>query len=76
MKRRNFFTIILPILSLYCILSHNLNVLLYLNGINPCIEHLYMVLKYMEFNFMKGSRKETIKFSDDSKYGALILGQS
>ena len=30
---------------------------------------------YMEFNLMKISRKETIKFSDNSIYGAFILGQ-
>ena len=42
MYKKHLFTIILPILYLSCMLSHNSHVLLYLNGLNTCIEHLYM----------------------------------
>ena len=57
----NFFAILLPLLYLSSILSHNLHMFLYLNCLNPYIKHLDTFFKYTGFDFMMGIRKETIK---------------
>ena len=40
-RTNHFFTRLFPLLLLYYIISHNSLMFLYLNGINPCIRHLY-----------------------------------
>ena len=40
-----------------------------------CVLNILIFLKYMEFNLMKEAGNKRSSFSDDSKYGAFILGQ-
>ena len=68
-----FFTIILSLFDLSHTVSNNLQIFLYLNGLNKLIEHLDIFWNIQ--NFIKGTKKWSICF-DDSKYGAFTLGYS
>ena len=57
-------------------LSHNSHVLLYLNGIDPCIECLDMFWNIWNLVLWREAVKKRSSFSDNYKYGAFILGQS
>ena len=57
-------------------LSHNSHVLLYVNGLNPCIDHLDMFLNMWNLILWGETGKKQSSCSDDYKYGAFILGQS
>ena len=57
-------------------LSHNSHVLLYLNGIDPCIEYLDMFWNIWNLVLWREAVKKRSSFSDNYKYGAFILGQS
>ena len=58
------------------IVSHNSHMFLYLNGTNPCIEHLDMFWNLWNLILWRESGKKIPSCSDDSKSGALIPGQS
>ena len=57
-------------------LPHNSHVFLYLNGLNLCIEHLDMFWNIWNLILWREVIKKRWSYSDDSKYGAFILGKS
>ena len=68
-----------PLINLYCIYQ----VCYHITYTYSCIYMVLIyvsrfryILQYMEFYFIKRRSKETIKFSDDYKYGIFILRQS
>ena len=75
-RTKHFFAIILPLLSLSSMLSHNSHILLYLNGLKTSIEHLYMFFNKWNLIIWRDAVKKQWSCSDDYKYGAFILRQS
>ena len=75
-RTKYFFTVILSLLSLYCMLSHNSKMFLYLNGLNPCIKILDMFWNIGNFILWSEEGNKRSSCSDYSKYGSFILGQS
>ena len=75
-RTKHYFTIILTLLSVSCILSHNSHLFLYLNGINLCKEHLDMFWNIWNLILWREAWKKQWSCSGDSKYGAFIFGQS
>ena len=57
-------------------LLHNSHVLLYLNGLNPRIEHLDMFLNIWNLILCREAGKKQSSCYYDSKYGESILGKS
>ena len=75
-KNKTFLHHLFHILSLSGLSSHNSQIFLYLNGLNPCIEHLDMFWNKWNFILWRQLGKKKSSCYDDSKYGAFILGQS
>ena len=75
-REKYSFAIIIPLLSLSYILSQNSHVLLYFNGLNPCIEHLDMFWNIWNLILWKETGNKWSSCYDYSKYEAFILGQS
>ena len=74
--KKIFLKIILTLLSLSCMTSHNSHVFLYLNGLNLCIKHLDMSWNIWNLiSWRKAGNKQSICY-DDSKCGSFILEQS
>ena len=75
MKNKHIFAIILPFLSFSSMSSHNSQVLLYLNGLNPCIKILDMFWNIGNFILWSEEGNKRSSCSDYSKYGSFILGK-
>ena len=73
---KHFFVIIFPLFYLSCIVSHNSHMFLYLNGIDPCIKHLYLFWNIRNSIFWREAGNKISRCTDDSKSGSFIPIQS
>ena len=64
------------LLFLSCMSSHNSHIFLYLNGINMCIQHLYMFWNIRNLVLWRELENIWSSCFDDSKYGEFIPRQS
>ena len=74
-RTEHFFTVIHPLLYLSRMLSHNSCVLLHLTGLNLSIKYLDMFWNKWILILWTEAGNKWSSCSDDSKYGAFILGQ-
>ena len=74
-RTKLLFTWNFPIFNLSCVISHNSQVLLYLNGLNPWIEHLDIFLNMWNFILVNEPEK-TLCILYNYKYGDFILVKS
>ena len=75
-RTKHFFTIILPLLSLSVMISHNSHILLCLNGISTCIKRLDLLWNIWNLILWRDTEKKLLSFSDDYKNWAFVIGQS
>ena len=75
-RTKQFFTIILPFLSLSGMISHNPHILLCLNCLNPCIRHLDVFWNVWNLILWRESGKKLSSCSDYYKNWSFIIGQS
>ena len=75
-RTKHFFVVILPLFYLSCMLSHNSHVLLYLNGLNPCIKHLDVFWIMWGLMLWREAGNERSSFSGYYKYGAFVIVKS
>ena len=75
-RTKHFFVVILPLFYLSCMLSHNSHVLLYLNGLNPCIKHLDVFWIIWGLMLWREAGNERSSFSGYYKYGAFVIVKS
>ena len=76
MKNKTFLHHLYIFLYLSIILSNNSHVFLYINGLKPCIEHFDIFWNIWNLVLWREAGKKRRSCSDDSKFGAFILGQS
>ena len=76
MKKKCFFTIMFPPLYFSCVKSHNSHMFLYLNGINPQIEHLNMFLNIWILILLREPGNKRSSRFDDSKSDTFVPGKS